>query len=283
MRQERFTTLLPEASAVARYSMTMRPGMAFRIGFVLGESNRNVVDMKRIIVLFCIFTVCSVGILGGRYGYISAKYPTILEKNELKRIEFLSAYKLSKTEEDRKIIIGQVRNYLNEILTTKIFPAWYGTPWSFNGNAQYPFKGSIACGSFVENVLKNVGFQVDRRMSSQPSEYIIKNMCDENDITKFSNASIKSFNNKIQNMGDGIYLVGLDSHVGFLYTRKGNYRFVHSHGYLFVLSEIPSLSPTLRMSKYRVVGKLFSDKMIEKWLYSKKIILTYDYFEKKHR
>jgi hypothetical protein len=237
---------------------------------------------KRIFVLFGLFTLCIVGILGGRYAYIRTKYPIILENNDLKRIEFSAAYKLSKTKEDKEIIIDQVRNYLNEILPANIFPAWYGTPWSFNGNAQYPLNGSIACGSFVENVLKNVGFQIDRRMSSQPSEYIIKNMCDENDIARFSNASIKSFNNEIQNMGDGIYLVGLDNHVGFLYIRKGNYKFVHSHGYLFVLSEIPSLSPTLRMSKYRVVGKLFSNKMIEQWLYSKKIILRYDYFKKKH-
>ena len=244
-------------------------------------SNGSIEDMKRVIVLFCLLTVCSVGVLGGRYVYIRTKYPKILEKNDLKRIEFSAAYKMSKTEEDKKIVIDRVRNYLNEILTTKIFPAWYGTPWSFNGDAQYPLNGSIACGAFVENVLKNIGFQIDRRMSSQPSEYIIKNMCDVNDIAKFSNASIKSFNNEIQNMGDGIYLVGLDSHVGFLYIRKGNYKFVHSHGYLFVLSEIPSLSPTLRMSKYRVVGKLFSNKMIERWLYSNQIILRYDYFEKR--
>jgi hypothetical protein len=241
----------------------------------------NIGDMKRIIVLFCLITACSVGILGGRYAYIRTKYPVILEKNDLKRIEFSAAYKLAKTEEEKKVIIDQARNYLNEILTTKIFPAWYGTPWSFNGDAQYPFNGSIACGSFVENVLKNVGFHIDHRMSSQPSEYIIKNMCNENDIAKFSNVSINSFNNEIQNMGDGIYLVGLDSHIGFLYFRKGNYKFVHSHGYLFVLSEIPSLSPTLRKSKYRVVGKIFSNKMIEQWLYNEKIVLTYDYFMKK--
>lgn len=245
-------------------------------------SNRHIGDMKRIFVLFGLFTLCLVGILGGRYAYIRTKYPKILEINESKRIEFSASYKLSKAVEDKKTIINQARNYLNELLPANIFPAWYGTPWSFNGNAQYPLHGSIACGSFVENVLKNVGFRMDHRMSGQPSEYIIKNMCDENDIARFSNASIKSFNNEVRNMGDGIYLVGLDSHVGFLSIRKGKYKFVHSHGYLFVLSEIPSLSPTLRMSKYRVVGKLFSNKMIEQWLFGKKISLRYDYFKKKN-
>ena len=96
---------------------------------------------------------------------------------------------------------------------------------------------------------------------------------------RFSNVPIASFNNEVQNLGDGIYIVGLDSHVGFLYVLKGKYRFVHSHGYLFVLSEIPSLSPILRMSKYRVVGKLFNNKMIEQWLNGKKILLKHNYFE----
>jgi hypothetical protein len=79
-------------------------------------------------------------------------------------------------------------------------------------------------------------------------------------------------------MGEGIYLVGLDSHVGFLYIREGSYKFVHSHGCLFVISEFPSLSSTLRMSRYRVVGKLFNNRLIEQWLNGEKIVLKYDYF-----
>jgi hypothetical protein len=59
--------------------------------------------MKRVIVLFCLLTVCSVVVLGGRYVYIRTKYPKILEKNDLKRIEFSAAYKMSKTEEDKKV------------------------------------------------------------------------------------------------------------------------------------------------------------------------------------
>jgi hypothetical protein len=247
-----------------------------------GVGNGHTEDMKRKLGLFGLFTLCLIGILGGRYVYIRTNYPIILKKIEAKRTEFSASYNMSKSKEDKKIIIDQARNYLNEILSAALFPAWYGTPWSFNGNAQYPLHGSIACGSFVENVLKNVGFQIDHRMSSQPSEYIIKNMCDENDIARFSNTSIKSFNNDVKKMGGGIYLVGLDSHVGFLSIRNGNYKFIHSHGYLFVLSEIPSLSPTLRMSGYRVVGKLFSNKMIEQWLFGKKIALRYDYFKKKN-
>lgn len=239
-------------------------------------------DMKRVFIFFGFFVLCLGGILGIRYVYIRTSYPEVLERNESKRLELSASYKQSKTKADRKSIRDQARIHLNEILTASIFPAWYGTPWSFNGNAPYPLQGSVACGAFVENVLKNVGFRIDPGTSNQPSEYIIKNLCNENDIARFSNASLKSFNHEVQSMGEGIYLVGLDSHVGFLYLREGSFRFVHSHGYLFVLSEPPALSLTLRRSRYRVVGKLFSDQMIEKWLDGGKIFLRYDYLDKKN-
>ena len=235
--------------------------------------------MKRFLIILGFSLLGLFCIYGGRYAYIKTKYPIILNSIESSRDEFVRSYELAKTEQEKEKVIDQARNYLNEVLARKVFPAWYGTPWSFNGNALYPLQGTIACGSFVENVLKNIGFAIDSRLSAQPSEYIIKNVCENKKIERFSNVPIGSFNDTVQNSGEGIYIVGLDSHVGFLYILKGKYRFVHSHGYLFVLSEIPSLSPILRLSKYRVIGKLFNDKMIIHWLYGKKILLEHDYFE----
>lgn len=220
--------------------------------------------------------------LGGRYAYINTKYPLILKNIASKRGDFLKSYKLAKTADNKKKVINQARNYLNEVLPQEVFPAWYGTPWSFNGNAARPLQGTIACGSFVENVLKNVGFAIDSRMSAQPSEYIIKNICEKQKISRFLQVPIGPFNTAVQSMGEGVYLVGLDRHVGFLTIHQGKYRFIHSHGYLCVVSEVPSLSPLLRMSKYRVVGKLFDDRMIEQWLYGKKVLLKHDYFQQKH-
>lgn len=234
--------------------------------------------MKRVLIILFFCLLCLFSILAIRYAYIKTKYPIILENIESKRMEFLRSYRLVKSNKEKERVIDQARSFLNETLPGKVFPAWYGTPWSFNGNAEYPFQGCIACGSFVENILKHTGFEIDNRMSEQPSEYIIRNICEDHDIARFSNVSIGSFNREVQKMGEGIYIVGLDSHVGFLYILKGKYRFVHSHGYLFVLSEIPSLSPVLRMSKYRVVGKLFNKRMIEQWLQSEKIDLKYNYF-----
>ncbi len=239
--------------------------------------------MKRfLIILVLCLAVISI-VLGGRWAYIKKSYPILLDAIESKRLEFVKSYELAKSDKEKEKVLDQARSYLNETLQKEIFPAWYGTPWSFYGNTKHPLRGSIACGAFVENVLRHAGFVIAGGMSAQPSENIIKNICDERKIERFSNVPMDSFNKKIKTMGEGIFIVGLDTHVGFLYVLGGKYRFVHSHGNLFVLSEIPSLSPTLRMSRYRVVGKLFTNKLcIEKWLYGKKIGLKYDYFRTKN-
>lgn len=69
--------------------------------------------------------------------------------------------------------------------------------------------------------------------------------------------------------GDGLYLVGLDCHVGFIIVKDETIKFVHSNYYqpeIGVMSEgIISENP-LNDSRYRVIGKLLSDKMMIKWI-----------------
>jgi len=235
--------------------------------------------MKRFI---SILGFCLIGlfiIIGVRYTYIKVTYPKVLFSIEAKRLGFAKSYQLATSDIMKEKIISQTRQYLHEVLSQEIFPAWYGTPWSFYGNAEHPLEGCIACGAFVENALRNCGFIVDKKLSAQPSEYIIKNLigCDNN-IERFSNIHIDTFCKKVKQMGEGIFIVGLDNHVGFFYILKDKYRFIHSHGYLCVLPEFPAFSPILRRSKYRVVGKLFDRIMIEKWLLKRPFSLEHDYF-----
>lgn len=235
--------------------------------------------MKKLFI-FTLLLLLWVGfIVGKRYSYVKRSYPEVLQHIESERKYFLKSYQSAKSTKEKNEILDQAGRFLNRILPDKILPAWYGTLWSFNGDAEFPLKGRIACGSFVEKVLKHSGFQIDSRMSAQPSEYIIMNMVNDNRIERFSNIPIERFNEAMKKMGEGIYIVGLDNHVGFLYIHKGKYRFVHAHGYLCVLPEIPSLSPTLRKSEYRVIGKLFDNEMIEQWLSGEDIPLRFDYFK----
>lgn len=158
---------------------------------------------------------------------------------------------------------------LQTLLTENLFPHWYGTRWDFYGTSEVPNVGAIACGYFVTTLLRDVGFNLDRyRLAQVPSEILIKSLVTKDLIRRFSNASISSFVENIEAWGRGIYIVGLDNHVGFLSVENKKVYFIHSR-YVEpekVVREIASDSTILQGSKYRVVGKLAGIYTMGKWL-----------------
>jgi len=150
-------------------------------------------------------------------------------------------------------------------LTGKIFPYWYGTDWDFNGTTQIPNKGSIACGYFVTTTLRDLGVDINRvKLAQCASEQMIKSLVSESNIERFSNKSIQEFEQTLKAKGNGIYVVGLDNHTGFLHlSDQGNF-FIHSSGArpFKVVKEKFSESALLIKSKYRVVGKLTAEKKL---------------------
>ncbi len=66
-----------------------------------------------------------------------------------------------------------------------------------------------------------------------------------------------------------LYVVGLDNHVDFLIVRSGEVLFHHSSyvGSTAVVREKAVESPPLAQSRYRVIGKLFTeDALVEAWI-----------------
>lgn len=170
-------------------------------------------------------------------------------------------------EKDSLLIVTE--EYLFTTLVHEIFPRWYGTPWEFYGKTLEPQEGSIACGYFVTHTLSDLGFKIPKvKWAQSASEYFIKKLA-PNNINRFSNKSITEIEEYLKKKGDGIYLVGLDCHVGFIVVEGEQMKFIHSSYYrpeIGVMSEdLDSWNP-LRDSKYRVVGKLLSKEMVEKWI-----------------
>ncbi|WP_395052431.1 hypothetical protein [Flavobacterium sp.] len=156
------------------------------------------------------------------------------------------------------------------ILTTKIFPYWYGTKWDFNGITQKPNEGSIACGYFVTTTLRDIGLKINRvKLAQCASEEMIKSLVSEDNIIRFSNKSIEEFVKKLKNKGNGIYVVGLDNHTGFVLVNSEGSFFIHSSGiapYKVVKDKLTE-SLLIVKSKYRIVGKLSSDKkLLSNWV-----------------
>ena len=200
------------------------------------------------------------------------QYPTLLKDIQKKRQQLHLQYKNS--TKPRAKTIQEARAYLEDTLRQEIFPAWYGTAWDFNGISQTPGKGKIACGYFVSTSLVHAGFKVNRiRLAQQPSQSIIKTFIPKKhcSVLKYQ-ISIDKVATFLKSKGDGIYIVGLDRHVGFISVKGDQMHFIHSSYYrpspVVVSEPIDSKNP-LRDSKYRVIGKLFTDDMVIGWLTQK--------------
>jgi hypothetical protein len=189
-----------------------------------------------------------------------SKYPRELDSVKLERLRLKREHAGVKSLE---------KNFLRS-MDKRIFTYWYGTKWDFNGTTQTPNQGTIACGYFVTTTLRDAGVKINRvKMAQCASEEMIKSLVAENNITRFSNVKVADFEKKMNKLGNGLYVIGLDNHTGFIrISAQGNY-FIHASGwYPFkVVKEVMGKSSILDHSKYKIVGKLSSDKeFLQKWV-----------------
>jgi hypothetical protein len=200
----------------------------------------------------------------------SRSYFDARKKLEAERVALSSKYVRARTSEEKREVINSARETMTHSIYSEIFPAWYGTPWDFNGTTETPGQGKIACGYFVSTVLRDAGVKVQRvKLAQQASENIIKSLTTDAYIKRFRQASISEFVQAVQNWGPGLYIVGLDIHVGFIVNVDRQVYFVHS-SYIDpyrVIKEPAVESKILAGSRYRVLGKISADdQFIEKWV-----------------
>lgn len=194
-------------------------------------------------------------------------YPALKQRIEADRLAFAAQYAYADSA-NRIALVDSARAYLFDRITLDILPAWHGTPWDFNGTTRTPGTGTIACGYFVNTVLQDAGFKLPRiKWSQMAAEPITVKLCHR--IKRFSDRPVSDVITYIQTQGDGLYKVGLDNHVGFIVSRNGIIRFVHSNYYqreVGVMSEPLDGNNPLAHSRYRVVGTLLGDALVIAWI-----------------
>jgi len=160
------------------------------------------------------------------------------------------------------------RRRLLEAFRDELVPFWLGTPWDFYGTTQTPGEGHIACGYFVSTVLQHSGLRVERvRMAQQASEYILKTFSGERDLKRFRSRPAAEVVDWVRDRDDGLYIVGLDYHVGVLVKQGDHVEFCHSaySGVTAVDCADPLTDPGF-VSRYRVVGPVLTDTVVDAWL-----------------
>ena len=112
----------------------------------------------------------------------------------------------------------------------------------------------------------------DRAWAQQASEFFILKM--STDIRHFSNSPVSDVISYIRSRENGLYMVGLDCHVGFVYKNNDTIQFVHANYYqpsTGVMSENLDTWNPLNASKYRVFGRILDDACMRKWLGNERI------------
>ncbi len=174
----------------------------------------------------------------------------------------------ARLDRERPQTLRRARELLVTTLRDELLPAWNGTPWAMNGITQVPHEGEIACGYFVSTTLLHAGFRVERsKLGQQASELITRSLVTLEPIWHRSDQPIDAFIAKLRGGGPGIYLVGLDNHVGFVIVDGEDTWFHHAGpGDEGVRREPARTASFLSTSRYREAAKLFDDALIEKWL-----------------
>ena len=202
------------------------------------------------------------------------EYKASVAKLEAERRGLASRYE-SAGPSERSTVITEARTLLSRAIYNDLFPAWYGTPWDFNGTSEIPQQGKIACGYFVSTVLRDAGWKVERvRLAQQASENIILSLTTERYVKRFRRVPIAKFVDDVTQSGPGVYIVGLDIHVGFIVNTGDEVHFIHS-SYVdpyTVVKEKAIESLILAGSNYRVLGNVLADDgLIGNWLTGKAI------------
>jgi hypothetical protein len=203
-------------------------------------------------------------------------YGDARKKLEAERVALSSKYLHARTSEEKLEAINRARETMTQSIYSEFFPAWYGTTWDFNGTTETPGQGKIACGYFVSTVLRDAGVKVQRvKLAQQASENIILSLTTSAHIKRFRQTPISDFVEAVRNWGPGLYVVGLDIHVGFILNVDGQVYFIHS-SYInpySVVKEPAGDSKILASSRYRILGKISADdQFIERWLRGEEIV-----------
>lgn len=153
-----------------------------------------------------------------------------------------------------------------DYLLNQIIPHWYGTEWDFNGYTATPNQGVIACGYFVSTTLEHVGIIINRYHLAQQAGLNEAKSLAIADSNYFTVYGIEKLQKKMENYNDGIYFVGLDNHVGYLYKENGTLYFIHSN-YIDdqVMIEKAAYSKAFQSNVYVVAEISTNEALLEKW------------------
>ena len=207
---------------------------------------------------------------------------------EAARRAFFSKWREASNQQEKNAVRAEARQYVVHAIVERIIPQWLGMPWTMaviddglRPNAAVPFETGkgISCSWFLVSVLRNAGlrFQSPRTFAGSIAvrfQYALSPR--DADLHRFFNVTPSRLEKKIAALGDGLYVVGLNCHIGFVHVEGDRVRILHS-SYISptaVVIEPLAESPAVAASREAgyVVSPLFRDiRLIDYWLTGNKV------------
>lgn len=201
--------------------------------------------------------------------FTAKTYDEVKQEIDQSRLKFYSRYTQS-NEGQRKKLQDEIIDYWVIAIGTDLYSYWIDTPWDFNGTTVIPKKGSIACGYFVTTILQHMGLKIDRiKLAICASSVMMKSLVPNQRLTNLGYLNYDEFSEKLNEYGEGVYIIGLDYHTGFIINDGTDTWFLHSNyiGRKGVVKEKIMTSSALQASKTRWIVSLTANKgFLIRWL-----------------
>ncbi len=202
------------------------------------------------------------------------KYEVLVGELKRWREDLGEDHRNARTQAEKEAVENDARLIL-ELVMPEMMRCWLGTAYDFNGTAEKPGEGKIACGYFVSTVIRDAGFKVNRyKLAQQPSANILRTFIPGERCLLEVGTEYPDYADKVEKMEEGIYLVGLDTHVGFIVNRSDGIRFLHASGWrpYAVVEENRKNAGALQRSNWRMIGSLTGEPgVIRTWLAGEKV------------
>lgn len=202
------------------------------------------------------------------------RYEVLVAELQRWRKNLAQDYSKARTQEQKSVVEKDARVIL-EMMLPEMMRCWVGTPYDFNGTAEKPGKERIACGYYVSTVIRDAGFRVDRyKLAQQPSENIMRTFLPGDACNLKVGDDYSKYADWVEGLEPGVYLIGLDTHVGFIVVSPDGMHFFHSSGAraVGVVEESRDDSWALRKSNWRMLGGLTADAgVMRTWLKGDKV------------
>jgi hypothetical protein len=199
---------------------------------------------------------------------LSQEYSQTKETINAKRQVWSAQYK-KLNELKKQAFLGHIGDSFTNLLLGSIVPYWYGTDWDFNGYTDIPNQGSVACGYFVSTTLKHAGLNINRfKMAQQGGMNEAKTLDLGQKMIKSYAISKLTLAQIIDALPRGLYFVGMDFHVGFVYKDSCKAYFIHSDYYNDkVVAEQADLSTNFTHNKVYVFEPISGNPaLMRRWL-----------------